>query len=191
MAMHSNCHHRVLAIRRSVVGRRTLLPRLTMSDIARLVVLTDDPTCMMPNRAPLERFLDRQIDAPRALLADPDVETQVRLRALVNQQAKAGAAAGGEAIEELLAAGAVVTVVVFRNATMPEQPVARQRPAVFNFAVAELFTAKLPFAISAGGTTVRVETGRRQIEERRHAPDDKVGEEPEGERVPAFRARGT
>ena len=71
---------------------------------------------------PSERFLHAEIDALRALLAEADVEAQVRLRPLVDQQTESGAAAGREAVEQVLAVQAVVTVVVLRNATMPSSP---------------------------------------------------------------------
>ena len=49
-----------------------------------------------------ERFLDRQVDALRTLLAEAEVEAEVGLRSLVDQQPQPGAAAGGEAVEEVL-----------------------------------------------------------------------------------------
>ena len=49
-----------------------------------------------------EGFLDRQVDPPRPVLADADVETQVGLRPLVDQQAEPGAAADRDAVEQPL-----------------------------------------------------------------------------------------
>ncbi len=68
-----------------------------------------------------------------------------------------------------------------------DQSVAHQRAAVFDFAVREPFTAKLSLAVAARRSAVGVEPGAGQVQVRRHAADDEVGEHPARNRVPAAR----
>ena len=97
-----------------------------------------------------ECFLDRQVDPVRSRFSPCDVEAESGPRALVEECPQTGASGRRDRIEQPISVLQVGERRRVREGHHTEQSVARDRPAVLDFAIQESLATKAALSVAAG-----------------------------------------